>query len=57
MTFDEIQQRATSAAELRRDSEARNLPQQRREERKTGMVIIRQIEEMEHEEQAAKAGA
>jgi hypothetical protein len=39
---------------MRRDSEARNLSQQRREERKTGLTIILQIEEMEYEEQAAK---
>jgi hypothetical protein len=42
---------------LRRDGEARNLSRQQREERKTVMAIIRQIEEMEYKEQVAKAGA
>ena len=51
------EQAGTRNKELRRHSEARNLSQQRREEHKTGMTIIRQIEEMEYEEQAAKAGA
>ena len=42
---------------LSRDSEARKLSQQQREDRQTVMTIIRQIEEMEYKEQAAKAGA
>jgi hypothetical protein len=42
---------------LRRDGEARNLSQQQREERQAMMAIVRQIEEMEYKEQAAKAGA
>jgi hypothetical protein len=47
----------TRNKKLRRDGEARNLSQQQREERQTVMAIIRQIEEMEYKEQAAKAGA
>ena len=42
---------------VRRDGDARNLSQQQREERQAVMAIIRQIEEMEYKEQAAKAGA
>jgi hypothetical protein len=42
---------------VRRDGEACNLSQQQREERQAVMAIIRQIEEMEYKEQAAKAGA
>jgi hypothetical protein len=42
---------------LSRDDKARNLSQQQREERQAVMAIIRQIEEMEYKEQAAKAGA
>jgi hypothetical protein len=44
----------TRNKKLRRDGEARNLSQQRREECKTVKSIIRQTEEMEYEEQAAK---
>jgi hypothetical protein len=47
----------TRNKKLRRDGEARHLSQQRREECKTLMSIIRQAEEMEYDEQAAKAGA
>jgi hypothetical protein len=50
------EQAGTKNKKLRRDGDARNLSQQRREERKT-VAIIRQTEEMEYEEQAAKAGA
>jgi hypothetical protein len=42
---------------LRRDGEARNLSQQQREERKAVIASIRQIDEMDYEEQAVKAGA
>ena len=51
------EQAGTRNKKLRRDGEARNLSQQQREERQAVMAIIRQIEEMEYKEQAAKAGA
>ncbi|MEI7747333.1 MAG: hypothetical protein WCJ28_07320, partial [Actinomycetota bacterium] len=51
------EQAGTRNKKVRRDGEARNLSQQQREERQTVMAIIRQIEEMEYKEQAAKAGA
>jgi hypothetical protein len=41
---------------MRRDGQAHNLSQQKRDERKALMTIIRHIEEMEYKEQAAKAG-
>jgi hypothetical protein len=51
------EQAGTRNKKLRRDGEARNLSQQQREERQTVMASVRQIEEMEYKEQAAKAGA
>ena len=51
------EQAGTRNKKIRRDGEARNLSQQQREERQAVMAIIRQIEEMEYKEQAAKAGA
>jgi hypothetical protein len=51
------EQAGTRNKKVRRDGDARNLSQQQREERQTVMAIIRQIEEMEYKEQAAKAGA
>jgi hypothetical protein len=51
------EQAGTRNKKVRRDGEARNLSQQQREEHKTVMVIIRQIEEMEYKEQAVKDGA
>jgi hypothetical protein len=49
------EQAGTRTKKVRWDGEACNLS--RREERKAVMAIIRQIEEMEYKEQAAKAGA
>jgi hypothetical protein len=53
------EQAGTRNKKLRRDGEALNLSQQQREalEHQTVMAIIRQIEEMEYKEQAAKGGA
>jgi hypothetical protein len=51
------EQAGTRNKKVRRNGDARNLSQQQREERQAVMAIIRQIEEMEYKEQAAKAGA
>jgi hypothetical protein len=50
-------ERTGTTKKVRRHGDARNLSQQEREERKTVMVIIRQIEETQYKEQSAKAGA
>jgi hypothetical protein len=51
------EQAGTRTKKLRREGGAFNLSQQQREECQTVMAIIRQIEEMEYKEQAAKGGA